>query len=102
MSATAHNDRTLAYCSGRAYLWFMTFRPTTLERAYELARSGACRTVGDIKAKLQAEGHERVQDRLYGGSLTSALRKLCAAHYVAPEGEEETVKAAPEEEDEDA
>ena len=65
------------------------FRPTTLERAYELARSGQCRTVGDIKSRLQAEGHERVQDRLYGGSLTSALRKLCVEHYIAPEGDEE-------------
>ena len=65
------------------------FRPTTLERAYELARSGQCRTVGDIKSQLQAEGHERVQDRLYGGSLTSALRKLCVEHYIAPEGEDE-------------
>ncbi|QTN20082.1 hypothetical protein HZ989_03095 [Brevundimonas sp. AJA228-03] len=64
------------------------FRPTTLERAYELARSGECRTVGDIKTRLQQEGHERVQDRLYGGSLTSALRKLCVAHYVAPEGDD--------------
>ncbi len=62
------------------------FRPTTLERAYELARSGECRTVGEIKARLQQEGHERVQDRLYGGSLTSALRKLCVANYIAPEG----------------
>jgi hypothetical protein len=62
----------------------MTFRPTTLERAYELARSGSCRTVGEIKTRLQQEGHERVQDRLYGGSLTSALRKLCTTHYVAP------------------
>lgn len=66
------------------------FRLTTLERAYELARSGQCRTVGDIKAVLQAEGHERVQDRLYGASLTSALRKLCVENYVAPEGEDET------------
>lgn len=79
----------------------MTFRPTTLERAYELARSGACRTVGDIKTKLQQEGHERVQDRLYGGSLTSALRKLCTAHYIAPEGEEAPPKAQNEDEDED-
>lgn len=79
----------------------MTFRPTTLERAYELARSGACRTVGDIKTKLQQEGHERVQDRLYGGSLTSALRKLCTAHYIAPEGEEAPSKAQNEDEDED-
>lgn len=83
----------------------MTFRPTTLERAYELARSGACRTVGDIKTRLQQEGYERVQDRLYGGSLTSALRKLCTAHYIAPEGEEAPTKAQaendPEAEDED-
>jgi hypothetical protein len=76
------------------------FRPTTLERAYELARSGECRTVGDIKARLQSEGHERVQDRLYGGSLTSALRKLCVAHYVAPEGEV-LAPEKPEDDDED-
>ncbi len=73
----------------------MTFRPTTLERAYELARSGSCRTVGDIKTRLQQEGHERVQDRLYGGSLTSALRKLCTAHYIAPEADESAPDAQP-------
>jgi len=78
----------------------MTFRPTTIERAYQLAESGTCRTVGDIKVKLQAEGHERVQDRLYGGSLTSALRKLCTANYVAPEGETLT-KTAPTTDDDD-
>ncbi|WP_421730173.1 hypothetical protein [Brevundimonas sp.] len=80
----------------------MTFRLTTIERAYELAKSGSCRTVGDIKAKLQAEGHERVQDRLYGGSLTSALRKLCTAHYIAPEGEEEPAASAAEDQEEEA
>ena len=80
----------------------MTFRPTTIERAYELAKSGSCRTVGDIKTKLQQEGHERVQDRLYGGSLTSALRKLCVAHYVAPEGEDMPAKVVEEDQDEDA
>jgi hypothetical protein len=79
----------------------MTFRPTTIERAYQLAEGGTCRTVGDIKVKLQAEGHERVQDRLYGGSLTSALRKLCTANYVAPEGEDlaETAPATDEDDD---
>ena len=77
----------------------MTFRPTTIERAYELAKSGACRTVGDIKARLQAEGHERVQDRLYGGSLTSALRKLCTENYVPPEGDDAPVPADAEDED---
>lgn len=77
------------------------FRPTTLERAYELARSGECRTVGEIKTRLQAEGHERVQDRLYGGSLTSALKKLCVAHYVAPAHEPEPAAADDEAEKDD-
>jgi hypothetical protein len=63
-------------------------RPTTLERAYELARSGRCRTVSEIKQALSSEGFERVQDSLYGQTLTSALRKLCQEHYIAePEGE---------------
>ncbi len=63
-------------------------RPTTLERAYQLAREGGCRTVGDIKTALQAEGFERIQDSLYGPTLTAALRKLCQEHYIAtPEGE---------------
>ena len=44
-------------------------RPTTLERAYELARGGGCRTVGEIKQALQAEGFERIQDSLYGPTL---------------------------------
>lgn len=72
---------------------------TTIERAYELARSGACRTVGDIKARLQAEGYEGVKDRLYGASMTGALRKLCAENYVAPDGEEENPKDRAGEED---
>lgn len=62
-----------------------SLRPTTLERAYELAGSGACRTVGDIKQRLATEGYERVQDALYGPALTAALRKLCQENYIAPD-----------------
>ena len=62
----------------------MTYRPTTLERAYELAREGRCRTVSDIKQALSAEGFDRIQDALYGPTLSAALRKLCQEHYVAP------------------
>ena len=62
----------------------MTHRPTTLERAYELAREGRCRTVSDIKPALSAEGFDRIQDSLYGPTLSAALRKLCQEHYVAP------------------
>jgi hypothetical protein len=62
----------------------MTHRPTTLERAYELAREGRCRTVSDIKQALSSEGFERVQDSLYGPTLSAALRKLCQENYIAP------------------
>jgi virulence-associated protein VapD len=61
----------------------MTFRPTTIERAYQLAQGGTCRTVGDIKQQLQSEGFERIQESLYGLSLTTALRKLCQDNFVA-------------------
>lgn len=78
----------------------MSFRPTTIERAYQLAEGGDCRTVGDIKQKLQAEGHERVQENLYGASLTGALRKLCQKHYV-PTEEDGTIPAASDGDDDD-
>jgi virulence-associated protein VapD len=64
-----------------------SYRPTTLERAYQLAREGRCRTVGDIKQALQSEGFERIQDALYGPTLSADLRKLCQEHYVPPAGE---------------
>lgn len=62
-------------------------RPTTLERAYELAREGRCRTVSDIKQALSSEGYDRIQDSLYGPTLSADLRKLCQANYVAPPDE---------------
>ena len=78
----------------------MSFRPTTIERAYQLAEGGDCRTVGDIKQKLQAEGHERIQENLYGASLTGALRKLCQQHYVE-RPEDEAVPATNDDDDDD-
>ena len=65
----------------------MTFRPTTLERAYQLAESGACRTVGEVKQALQSEGYDRIQDSLYGGTITAALRKRCQESFVGGAGD---------------
>ncbi|WP_339913220.1 hypothetical protein [uncultured Brevundimonas sp.] len=79
----------------------MNFRPTTIERAYQLAEGGDCRTVGDIKQKLQSEGHERVQENLYGSSLTGALRKLCQQNYVASEEEITAVAGSDDDDDDD-
>ncbi len=57
----------------------MQFRPTTLERAYQLADSGECRSVSEVKKRLQAEGYDRIADQLYGRTVTNALRDRCAA-----------------------
>ncbi len=64
----------------------MDTRPTAMERAYELARSGACATVADIKAKLRAEG--LAEDQIFGPRLLADLRGLCAAaRESAPSGD---------------
>jgi len=78
----------------------MSFRPTTIERAYQLAESGACRTVGDVKQALKNEGYDRIQDSLYGGAVTAALRKRCQDNFVAPD-ETDEAKAADKGVDED-
>ncbi len=59
----------------------MTFRSTAIERAYELAESGTCRTIGDVKRQLQIEGFSNIQDQLFGLSTTKALRDRCKASY---------------------
>jgi uncharacterized protein with von Willebrand factor type A (vWA) domain len=55
----------------------MNLRPTTLERAFELARSGECATVSDIRERLKREGFDSVAGQVSGRSLTEDLRRLC-------------------------
>lgn len=66
----------MALRTAGAYLWRMTLRPTALERAFALARSGTCASVSDIRKQLKEEG---LSDRdLEGPSLLRQLRALCA------------------------
>lgn len=53
----------------------MNFRPTALERAFTLARSGDCDGVSAIREQLRSEGYSLNQ--LEGPSLTRQLRALC-------------------------
>jgi hypothetical protein len=57
---------------------------STIERAYQLARSGNCRTIDDIRRKLTAERYESVQAHLSGASIKRDLIALCKA-AVAPQ-----------------
>ena len=51
--------------------------PTTLERAFALARSGTCASVADIRQRLRAERFDQVDAHLAGPSLARQLRDLC-------------------------
>ncbi len=59
--------------------------PNSLERAYELARSGECATVVDIKAKLRLEGLDDSQ--VFGRTLLAALRRLMAEAHALQDAE---------------
>jgi hypothetical protein len=52
-------------------------RATSLERAFELARSGECANVSDIRQRLQAEG--LAANQIEGPILIRQLRELCAS-----------------------
>jgi len=50
--------------------------PTTIERAFELARSGQCRTLPELKQRLRAERLEAVDSHLAGRSIKAQLNAL--------------------------
>ena len=52
---------------------------STVERAFELAREGRCRSVADIRRKLTAERHDRVEENLRGSAIQKQLRHAIAA-----------------------
>jgi hypothetical protein len=51
--------------------------PTTLERAFALAESGAYATVEEIRGQLKREYFDQVEAHLAGASITRQLRALC-------------------------
>ena len=59
--------------------------PHTVERAYELARSGECRGVDEIKKRLKAEQCSAVEAQLAGRAIQRELRALCLEATAARE-----------------
>jgi hypothetical protein len=55
----------------------MNSKPTAMERAFDLARSGSVSTIDDIRSKLRAEGLDHLQ--IQGPSLLKQLRAMIAA-----------------------
>jgi hypothetical protein len=55
----------------------MTHRPTTLERAYELARTGDFNQPSEIQSRLKEEGYIDAEAQMIGPILRRDLRFLC-------------------------
>jgi hypothetical protein len=51
--------------------------PTTLERAFDLARSGRFASVNDIRLALKRERFDQVEAHLAGFAIARQLRGLC-------------------------
>lgn len=68
----------LGFARPRSYIVVMA-TPTTLERAFALARSGDCTTIDEIRRRLKAERFDLVEAHLSSTSLTRQLRALCDA-----------------------
>lgn len=54
-------------------------RPTTIERAFELARSGGCDNLPAMIAILKGERHESVEAHLAGPSIRKDLKRVWEA-----------------------
>jgi hypothetical protein len=59
----------------------MAVTNSTVKRAFELARSGTCRTLDDLRKALRAEKCEAVDNHLESGALKRQLRALLKASH---------------------
>lgn len=66
----------------------------TLERAFALARSGECVSVGEIRLRLKKERCDSVEAHLSGPSISRQLRALCDAARKGPAPEPEHIADA--------
>jgi hypothetical protein len=61
----------------------MDSKPTALERAFQLAKSGRAGSLDDVRAQLKSEGYDLGQ--LVGPQLIKQLRKLIEAARTPPQ-----------------
>ena len=59
--------------------------PSTVERAYELARAGAAPDFAALKARLKADGYRAVDALLAAPSIRGHLQAICKACWSRPD-----------------
>ena len=57
----------------------------TIERAFELARSGTCADVADIRRALKKERYPQIEEHLRGQAVCRQLRDICLEARRAPD-----------------
>jgi hypothetical protein len=57
---------------------------STIERAYELARSGSVPDLASLKQRLEADGCRAVEPLLAPPAIRGHLRAICAATFRPP------------------
>ena len=57
---------------------------STIERAFELARTGLCKNVEEIRVKLKRERCEHVDSHLSSGALRQQLKDECLKAAAVP------------------
>jgi hypothetical protein len=74
-----------ASCDSQWKTGGVTAKPTTLERAFELARTGKFHSVEEIRKRLLKEHHDQVDSHLSGPMIRRQLRRACTdARAAAP------------------
>lgn len=61
---------------------------STVERAFQLARTGACHSVVEIRRRLYAEGYDGVHGHLIGSTIQRQLRETLSARGIAPSADD--------------
>ncbi len=61
--------------------------PSTVERAYELARAGEAPSFAALKVRLKADGYRAVDALLAAPTIQRHLQAICAACWSRPDRE---------------
>lgn len=61
----------------------VTYRPGTVERAYQLAKSGEFETARQIKVQLDREGYIDGYSQISGVAMARELGRICRARRAA-------------------